>query len=92
VVLLLTLKIPNAFTPNGDFVNDTWRIENLDAYPGATVQIFNRYGQLVYRSVGYAKAWEGTLNGNPLPIGTYYWVIDPKNGKTPISGSVAIIR
>lgn len=92
VILLLTLKIPNAFTPNGDFVNDTWRIENLDAYPGATVQIFNRYGQLVYRSAGYAKEWDGTLNGHPLPIGTYYWVIDPKNGKTPISGSVTLIR
>jgi gliding motility-associated-like protein len=92
VKILKALVVPNAFTPNGDGINDTWLIEYLESYPGATVQVYNRYGQLVFNSNGYPKAWNGTVNGNPLPIGTYYWIINPKNGRSQINGSVTIIR
>lgn len=84
--------IPNAFSPNGDGINDTWIIDYLNSYPGVTVQVFNRYGQVVYRSIGYSKAWDGTFNGQPLPVGTYYYVIDRKVAAPKISGWVAILR
>ncbi len=92
VKVLKTPKIPNAFTPNGDGINDTWMIEHLDSYPGCIVEVYNRYGQLVFHSTGYGKAWDGTSNGAPLPVATYYWIINPKNGRAPMKGSVTIIR
>lgn len=92
VKVLKTPNIPNAFSPNGDGVHDKWEILYLDSYPGATVDVFNRYGQKVFESKGYARPWDGTLNGKELPIGTYYYLIDPKNGRKPISGFVDIIR
>lgn len=84
--------IPNTFTPNGDGINDTWDIKYLDTYPGNTVDIYNRYGEKVYSSVGYTVPWDGTYKGANLPMDTYYYIINPKNGRKPISGGVTIIR
>jgi gliding motility-associated-like protein len=92
VKVLKTPSVPNAFSPNGDGVHDKWEIQYLDSYPGATVDIFNRYGQKVFESKGYAKPWDGTVNGKSLPIGTYYYIIDPKNGRKAIAGFVDIIK
>lgn len=92
VTVLKAPVIPNAFTPNGDGNNDTWDIKYLDSYPGCTVDIFNRSGQKVYNSTGYGIAWDGRYNGVSLPIGTYFYIIDPKHGRDPISGSVTILR
>jgi gliding motility-associated-like protein len=87
------LKIPNAFSPNGDGKNDTWRIPGLEEYRNATVQVFNRWGQMVYRSVGYTNPWNGVMNGNKLPTGAYYYVIKPgENGYGTLSGMVMIVR
>ncbi|MDR3694401.1 gliding motility-associated C-terminal domain-containing protein [Mucilaginibacter sp.] len=86
------ITIPNAFTPNGDGINDLWDVTALQAYPGCTISIYNRYGVLVYNSVNYPKAWDGTLNGKKLSAGTYYYIIDLKNGKRPLAGSVTILR
>lgn len=86
-------EVPNAFSPNGDGINDTWQIKYLDSYPDATVEVYGRSGQLVFRSTGsYNKAWDGTRNGTPLPVGTYYYIINPRNGRPVVSGSVTIIR
>ncbi len=84
--------VPNAFTPNGDGINDTWDIKYLDSYPNNTVDIFNRVGEKVFTSIGYPIPWDGTYKGSPLPSGTYYYIINPKNGRKIISGSVTIIR
>lgn len=84
--------VPNAFSPNGDGIHDRWNIPYLDSYPGAIVDIFNRYGQLVFHSKGYVQSWDGTFNGKPLPVGTYYYIIDPKNGRKQIAGFIDIIR
>ncbi|MFY8003600.1 MAG: gliding motility-associated C-terminal domain-containing protein, partial [Chitinophagaceae bacterium] len=94
VVILHTPNIPNAFSPNGDGFNQTWYIANIEAYPDAVVEVYNRYGQLVYFSKGYnnARGWDGTYQGKPLPMGTYYYIVDPKNGRNKMSGSVTIIR
>ncbi|NIG53400.1 gliding motility-associated C-terminal domain-containing protein [Chitinophaga sp. Cy-1792] len=87
------ISIPNAFSPNGDGINDTWKIDKLDTYPESDINVFNRYGQLVFKSHGYSHEWNGTINGSPLPVGTYYYTIDLKTGfgKNP-SGWVVIIR
>ena len=86
------VSIPNTFTPNGDGVNDYWDIKNLDTYPESIIQVFNRYGQVVYQSNGYAKPWDGASNGTSLPAGTYYYIIDLKNGTPKLSGWVLIAR
>lgn len=92
VKVLKAPTIPNVFTPNGDGINDRWEIQYLESYPGVTVDIFNRYGSLVYHSLGYSRAWDGTYNGKPLPAGTYYYVINPKNGRKQLTGFVDIVR
>ena len=92
VKVLLSLGIPNAFSPNGDGINDKWVIQYLQSYPGNTVEVFNRYGQSVFYSAGYNQPWDGTFKGSPLPVGVYYYIIDPKNGRLPYKGSVTILK
>ena len=84
--------IPNTFTPNNDGINDTWIIANLESYANCKVQVFNRYGQMVFESRGYTKPWDGTLNGKALPFGTFYYVIEPGSGRKPITGYVTIVK
>ncbi len=86
------IKVPNTFTPNGDGINDYWDIKGMVAYVNATVDIFNRYGQSVYHSIGYNQAWDGTYNGKALPTGTYYYVINTKLDDQVLSGPVTIIK
>ena len=92
VFILGTIGIPNVFSPNGDGMHETWVITNISKYPGVSVKVFNRYGQLVYNSIGYGNAWDGKFNGSPLPFGTYFYVIEPGNGAQRLSGWVEIIR
>jgi len=92
VKVLKGLDIPNAFSPNGDGTNDRWEIGNLADYTDCEVQVFNRYGQRIYQSRGYTKPWDGTVNGTPMPVGVYYYVIDLKNGLQKLNGSVTIVR
>jgi gliding motility-associated-like protein len=84
--------IPNAFSPNADGINDVWNIEALESYPESITQVFNRYGQLVFRSKGYNKPWDGKYNGKPMPFGTYYYIIDRKNDFPLLNGWVIILR
>ena len=85
--------IPNTFTPNSDGTNDVWVIKDLQYYPGCTVEIFNRYGQHLYHSLGYSRAWDGIYNSRPLPSGTYYYIINLNDGTAArLSGYVAILK
>ncbi|MEP6750485.1 MAG: gliding motility-associated C-terminal domain-containing protein, partial [Bacteroidota bacterium] len=86
------LIIPNAFSPNGDGINDTWNIGGLGLFAGAEIKVFNRFGQVVFYSRDYPKPWDGRINGNPLPAGTYYYTLDRKKNLPFISGWVALIR
>ncbi len=86
------INIPNTFTPNGDGINDLWNITALDYYPECSLNIYSRYGSLVYKSIGYGKPWDGTSRGRRLPAGTYYYILDLKDGKKPLSGSVTILE
>ncbi|AYL96154.1 PKD-like domain-containing protein [Mucilaginibacter celer] len=86
------ITIPNTFTPNGDGINDFWEIKGLIAYESTTVDVFNRYGEKLFHSVGYSSPWDGLFNGKQLPAGTYFYIIDMKTGKPPLSGPVTILR
>ena len=86
------IVIPNTFTPNGDGINDLWNITALTYHPECLVRVFNRYGQQVFESKGYNKPWDGTNNNSTLPTGTYYYIIDLKNGTRPLGGYVAIVH
>ncbi len=89
----ITIVVPNTFTPNGDGINDLWNISQLVGFPNSIVNVYNRYGALVYHSIGYAKSWNGMSNNSALPVGTYYYVIDPKNDRQKIvKGWVSILR
>ncbi|MEO6851809.1 MAG: FG-GAP-like repeat-containing protein, partial [Mucilaginibacter sp.] len=71
-----TIHIPNAFTPNGDNINDQWDIPELVYFPNCLLNIYTRYGSMIFRSRGYNSAWDGSFNGKVLPTGTYYYIID----------------
>jgi gliding motility-associated-like protein len=87
------LEIPNAFSPNGDGINDEWNMGMIYLYPMMEVSIFNRQGQLVWRSErGYPDAWNGLSNGRTLPMDSYHYVINLHNGRKPIVGNVTIVR
>ena len=92
VYLLHQPKAPNTFSPNGDGINDFWVIDKLADYPNPLVQVFDRNGQLVFQREGQYTPWDGTYQGMPVPVGTYYYVINPRNGQPSFSGSVTIIR
>jgi gliding motility-associated-like protein len=93
VNVMRPITVPNAFSPNGDGINDVWDLRNLADYPSSTVEVFNRYGQSVFLSLGrYTKSWNGSFKGSILPAGTYYYVIDLKNGTAPLSGSISIVK
>lgn len=71
------IKLPNGFTPNGDGFNDFYVIKGIQGYPGNKVNIFNRWGNLVYSKQDYNNDWDGVSNdGNLLPDGTYFIVVD----------------
>ena len=89
------LTVPNAFSPNNDGVNDVFKLNVSGYFRLNHLKIFNRYGQIVYESSDSNHGWDGKKNGRPLPLGTYYWVLEgiDVNGKTlRRTGSVTIIR
>jgi len=86
----------NAMTPNNDGSNDTWRIGNIQNFDSALISVYDRWGQLVFKSIGYTQPWDGTNdNGNELSEGTYYYVIELNSlvvESEPVTGYVVIIR
>lgn len=89
------IKPMEAFTPNGDGINDRWLITNGNCLRTATAQVFNRYGAKVFESADYRNTWDGTYKGKPLPDGTYYFIISYEliNGKKVfLKGNVTILR
>lgn len=89
--------IPSIITPNGDDYNDTWMITNIASYEQVTIDIFNRWGDLVYQFDGTGmeyqqkeKQWDGSYEGNELPTGAYVYIINLHNDKDPFTGIVSI--
>ncbi len=88
----VSIMVPNAFTPNGDGINDFWNIKSLTDFPQCLVSVYSRSGSLVFQSRGYGKPWDGTYNGSPVPTGTYYYVINPQTGAQKLAGYVTVLR
>jgi len=87
------LIIPNAFSPNGDLINDLWNIGLIELYPEIEIKIFNRWGGIVWRSEkGYPHPWDGRSSGSPLPIDSYHYIIELGPKRKPIVGNITIVR
>lgn len=87
------IKIPSAFTPNGDGENDEWHISGLAGYPYVVVKVYNRWGNVVHEQYGSYVPWDGTISGEDVPVGTYYYIIDAgSEGVSTFNGPITIIR
>ena len=87
--------MPTAFTPNGDGKNDVWNIPQLAPFPQAVIEIYDRWGNLIFRSEpGYSNPWDGVSeDGRVMPMDSYYYVIDLGDGKSePLVGTVTLIK
>lgn len=85
---------PTVITPNGDGKNDLFVIQNLEKiYPNCQMTIFNRWGNVVYESTGYAEPWDGTFKGEKLPMGAYFFKLELNDGQNTVhNGPISIIH
>jgi gliding motility-associated-like protein len=88
--VLKKLGIANAFSPNGDGINDNWIIEGIDTYDNAEVLVFDRFGRQVFKTSRFS-GWNGTLGGKKLPMGTYYYIIDVKQNLPILTGWLQLL-
>jgi gliding motility-associated-like protein len=98
----LELVVFEGFSPNGDSMNDYWKIKGIERYPNNVVQVFNRWGNLVWEAQGYNnldKAWRGQSNkglfvngGNELPDGTYFYRLDLGDGSKGKTSYIVLNR
>lgn len=86
------LEIYNTITPNGDANNDVWYIGNIAKYPLSVVELYNRYGKLVYRTSPYLNDFGGTVSGQELPAATYFYEINLGDGSPKRTGTLTIVR
>ena len=94
VIVIGDIIVPNVFSPNGDGIHDRWIIQRIEDHPNAVVEVFNRYGQSLLRRKGYnaSSAWDGSLNGKPVPNGTYFFAIQGLTNQAPVSGTLTVLR
>ena len=90
--LIPCLEIPTVFTPNADGVHDKWNIKNLHLYPKATIEVYNRWGSLIFSGETTDESWDGKFNGNDVPNGSYIYIINLNNGTEVMQGAVTIVR
>ena len=93
----ILLYAPNAFTPDGNEFNQTWKVhmDGIDIY-SFHAQIYNRWGELIWESRDIEIGWDGTFNGEIMKDGAYIWTIDVldqySDKKYNFNGHVSIIR
>ena len=95
VEVIRNIIVNDGISPNNDGSNDIWEIKNLELFPNALVQVYNRWGELLFSTSDYLNnKWDGTYKGKDLPVGTYYYVINLKSDlfKDPITGPITILR
>jgi gliding motility-associated-like protein len=91
------LVLPNAFTPNGDGLNDVFRVTNAVLYPVFELSVFNRWGEVIYRSDDIRSGWDGTYRGKEQESGVYIWLIRFRKGsvsgeEVTLTGNVTLLR
>jgi gliding motility-associated-like protein len=87
------LEIQEIITPNNDGFYDKWKIKNIELFPNAEVQVFNRWGKRVFSTKNIpANEWDGTFNGELLPTDSYHYILYLNDGSEPRSCVVSIIR
>jgi gliding motility-associated-like protein len=91
VTIYKEIAVPNAFSPNGDGINDRWNIPGLSSYPQAEVAVFDRYGRELFRRKSF-DGWDGTGRGKMLPPGNYYYIIDLRNDSPKLYGWVYLAK
>jgi len=94
IVLSSSLSIPNAFSPNGDGINDVFKI-NDGIYPNFSFMIFNRWGSLIFNTTDPSLGWDGSYEGQPANGGTYHYQISFQNAdnlRITKTGSFVLIR
>ena len=90
-----TYYLPNAFSPNGDGLNDVFRPIPVGIVSTDYFMVYNRYGELVFKTTKWMQGWDGTLGGKKAAAGTYVWMIKgtDRNGKTvEMKGPVILVR
>lgn len=91
----IPIAIPNSFTPNNDGLNDIFRPMVNTAVSEFRMQIFDRWGQLIFRSNSLLNGWDGTNKGSMLPMGAYTYFIEIKNAAGELSrhkGTILLLR
>jgi len=87
------ISASNAFTPNGDGINDSWEIIGIENFPSAEIEIFDRFGTLVAKYSGSDEAWNGFYGNEILPVDSYYYFINFNDELLPpIKGIVTLVR
>jgi gliding motility-associated-like protein len=95
IIVWKSVKLPNAFTPNGDGVNDIFRVVHARHVTSMTLMIYNRWGQQVFVASGVNRGWDGTFAGRPAEGGTYSYILtyhDLTNTLQTVKGTVLLIR
>ena len=92
----LDLKVPDAFSPNGDGINDVFQIVNKDYFEDIVMKVYNRWGELIHVGEGFNHGWDGTYKGQAQDIDTYVYYIEATStfsgNRAKVSGTVTIIR
>ncbi len=91
----ITYYLPNAFSPNGDGLNDFFRPVSVGIVSTDYFRIYSRYGQLIYETSQPSKGWDGTYKGIRQPVGNYVWIIKGmgNNGRViEMKGNVVLVR
>lgn len=86
------LTIYNVITPDGNGENDVWYIDNAETYPDLKIWVFDQNGREVYTTVGYDNTWAGTSESDPLPDGTYYYLVSLESLSKSYKGTLSIFR
>jgi gliding motility-associated-like protein len=86
-------NVMNVITPNGDGFNDVFDLSEVVQSDSCDILIFNRWGAKVYEKKKYISGWDGTtIGGDPLPDGTYYYILLCNNNYARFRGAITVIR
>jgi gliding motility-associated-like protein len=92
IKIVENILIPDAFTPNNDGINETWELKGVEGYPNCWVTIYNRWGEVIFHSIGYKNPFDGTAAGALQQPGIYAYKIRLTENSPELTGSVTLIR